>query len=376
MLVPEILKHSEYFSVGDYNGDRFRMVFNQLLETHSLKSLTPVWSRTLNKDFDKLVPGLDVAKIYTILSEKFNFKQLSMERNSGSRNYYLYNDYAIMNFNVYKDDKSLELNFTSLNNELFEEINNEIKTWFIGKQETYGKIFLLEVTHDQLLFKDVGTVGATLIRDNYAPKVTQSFDYLAQELAAKDPRGRLVILNGPPGGGKTFFIRGLAQETKGVLFALIMPHQISALTNPNTIPALLNLRNQYPDKGIVFIIEDGDTLIVPRDSGNMNEIAQLLNLSDGLLGSLLDLKFIVSTNADHLEIDDAIKRPGRMMRHVGFDALSFEQSAQIYTRLTGKDPVKAGLEPNKSYLLTNIYALTRETQTNFDIKPKKLGFNS
>jgi hypothetical protein len=53
---------------------------------------------------------------------------------------------------------------------------------------------------------------------------------------------------------------------------------------------------------ILFIIEDADDCLVPRGSGNVSTISSLLNYTDGIFGSMLDLRIIATTNAEKMEI--------------------------------------------------------------------------
>jgi SpoVK/Ycf46/Vps4 family AAA+-type ATPase len=373
MKIQDILKNADYQLVGSYDNGRLTHIFDQLLKNYAAKTLTTVWEKSFSKEINDLQPNFDYKKALEILkSDKFNFSLLYSFDSGKNKDFFLYNNIALIQLKSHVRDSYFQVELSSLDKPFYEELVKEIKTWFKVK-DIAGKIFLLEVQHDELSFNELGTIGMPLIRENYTQNINESYDYIVKELPNKDPRGRLVILNGFAGMGKTFLIRALAQDTKDCVFAVIMPHQLNSLTNPATIPALIQLRETYKGKSIVFIIEDGDSLIVTRDDGNVNQIAQLLNLSDGLLGSSLDLKFVVSTNADHIDIDEAIKRPGRLMRHVSFDKLSFEHSLRIYKRLRLTDSEYSGMV-DKSYSLAEIYALAKEADTNFDVKPKKLGF--
>ena len=89
---------------------------------------------------------------------------------------------------------------------------------------------------------------------------------------------------------------------------------------------------------LVLILEDADRVLVPRDNkqGSMNAISQVLNLGDGILGSVLDIRIGASTNANKVEMDPATRRPGRLCRYSAVDALSAKESSDALSRLTGK----------------------------------------
>lgn len=372
MTIPELLKNATLPPVGVYERNRLQMVFDQLLETYAVKALQPILCNHLTKNYSRKRIDVKTSDIIEALKSKFKFILLEKHITTYCSKFFLYNNSSVLMVEDYRTDERYEITLHSIENSEHHEIIKLLKSFF-DQDSTRGKIFLLEVVHDDLTFNDIGTMGASLIPENYSKEVLESFEYVKNELPKKDSRGRLVILNGPAGSGKTHLIRGLAQDTDNCVFALLMAHQVSQLASPNTIPALLALRNTYKDKAIVFVIEDGDDLIVTREEGNMSEIAQLLNLSDGILGNALDLKFVISTNADNIQVDDAIKRPGRLLRHLNVAYLNYDQSCKIYFRLTQKDPTEV-LKEDQKYLLTDLYALSRGSETKFDIKTKHLGF--
>jgi hypothetical protein len=372
MTIPELLKNAELNPIGDYERNRLLQAFLQLLDNYTILNLKPNLVSAYSKNYSQKLANLKTSDIVDTLKNKFNFILLSKKIYPNTSSYFLYNNYSLLVIDDHRTNERYEIELRSFDCPEHHETVKLIKSFFT-QDSTRGKIFLLEILHDDLCFNDIGTFGNSLTNENYSKDVLDSFDYVKNELPKKDPRGRLVILNGPAGSGKTHLIRGLAQDTDKCVFALLMAHQVVQLASPGTIPALLALRNTYKDKSIVFIIEDGDDLIVTRQEGNMGEIAQLLNLSDGILGNALDLKFVISTNADNIQVDDAIKRPGRLLRHLNVSYLSYEQSCEIYFRLTQKNPTEV-LKENQKYLLTDLYALSRGSETKFEIKPKRLGF--
>ena len=118
-------------------------------------------------------------------------------------------------------------------------------------------------------------------------------------------------------------VRGMVSDLDFV--SLLIPASlVSELDGPAFLPLLLDINRDEKDKPILIIIEDGDDCLVNREEGNnMSAISSLLNISDGILGSILDIKLVVSTNADIEDIDRAILRPGRLCAHMFVDPLKF-----------------------------------------------------
>ena len=50
---------------------------------------------------------------------------------------------------------------------------------------------------------------------------------------------------------------------------------------------------------------------------------------------MLDLRIIATTNAEKMEFDEALLRPGRLCRHVTVGEVSPAKAGEIYKRLTG-----------------------------------------
>jgi hypothetical protein len=188
----------------------------------------------------------------------------------------------------------------------------------------------------------VGRADLPLERDNYERSVISDYDHIVSQLNCKEPFGRLTILNGPPGTGKTYLVRGILNEVKNANVVLVPPNLIPDLAGPQMIRVLSELRPYSPDgsateiEPTILIIEDADQCLVERGSVNAAHISGLLNFGDGILGSLLDVRIIATTNADKLQIDKALLRPGRLCRLTNVGSVSEVRAKSIYKRLTNK----------------------------------------
>jgi len=237
-----------------------------------------------------------------------------------------------------------------------------------------GTIYMMVAGARGLEFHSVGLAGCKLERDNYATDVLVAYDRMKSELISVNPKGRLNILDGLPGCGKSFFIRGLLEEVKGACFVVVPAHYIAALSEPSAIAALTKFRKDNNDKPIVLIAEDADQCLIKREEGQISAVSAVLNIGDGLMGAVWDIRILATTNVSWIDLDPAIKRPGRLNTATSLKALDVDQANAVFKRLTGNDSNPF----TKPKLLAEIYqhANDGEWKTVEAKKENKMGFGA
>lgn len=175
-------------------------------------------------------------------------------------------------------------------------------------------------------------------------------------------RHGLVLLHGKSGTGKTTYIRHLIGKVKRK-FVFLPLHMAETLSNPELLPFLSE------NKNCILIIEDCEKLIVERENGQFhNEIATLLNLSDGLLNDALGIKLICTFNTAFSKIDQALTRKGRMVNRYEFKELDVHKANDLAEK---HDLPYNGLAPITIGDLFNI-----EKDNNMTgLKSKRIGFS-
>lgn len=165
-------------------------------------------------------------------------------------------------------------------------------------------------------FKDVA--GMEQLKD----KLTRDFVDIVQnrELAAQfqitPPNG--ILLWGPPGTGKTFISRKLAEES-GMLFSLIKPSDLGNVYihgSQSMIADLFTRSEELAAKnncGVLLVFDEFDSLVPKRgandDNNQANEVAEFLTrLNDCAEKNI----FVVATTNRIDAIDLAVVRKGRM----------------------------------------------------------------
>jgi hypothetical protein len=223
-----------------------------------------------------------------------------------------------------------------------------------------GTVFTLAKTLHGYNISRLGLAGTPIERLNYSRQVLAAYDHIVEDLNSDEPCGRLVILAGEPGTGKTYLVRSLLSEVPKASFIVVPPHLVEELGSPDILPSLTAAKDEI-EGPMILILEDADQCLVPRQqasnkNGNMNSISSLLNLGDGILGSVLDLRIIATTNAEAIEMDPAIRRPGRLCTYSHVGPLSSSEAAQVLSRLLGKKIA----EGTKENTLAEIYLKARK----------------
>ena len=180
---------------------------------------------------------------------------------------------------------------------------------------------------------------------NY-PTIDRELRRVFAEICGPEPFGRLVVLSGAPGTGKTRAIEGtlLSRQRKAILgpkaasggAVVIVPHDM--YKNLST-PELLSQIDEYVTSagtervGFTLLLEDADEALRCRTEGAASPVAALLNLADGILGRAHDLRIVATTNLTDQQMDPAVRRPGRLLAHIKVPMLSDEDAMRILNRL-------------------------------------------
>lgn len=182
---------------------------------------------------------------------------------------------------------------------------------------------------------------------NYGTGFNKTHDKIVEKLNARN--GRLFIFSGTAGSGKSTYLKHLSSIIDRE-FIFVPVNMADKLGSPDFITLLMG------KKEAVLILEDAEQAVQQRGTGGDDSaVATLLNLSDGILGSLLNVTIIVTFNADRSSLDRALLRKGRLAFDYDFGPLKIEDAQKLMKHLGKSDEVKAPMT------LADIYGSGEDT---------------
>ncbi len=213
------------------------------------------------------------------------------------------------------------------------------------------KIMLLSSSNGETFLNSVNYETSQLEAGNYMPDVSSVFNRVVEDINSTKPNGRIAIFYGPPGTGKTNLIKGIMKATPDVQHIIIPAEVLPNLSGPDLVNAFINAQEGRK----VLIVEDADDSLKTRKSGEASAVSNLLNLTDGIIGEVLNVFVIATTNIAEVDIDPAIVRLGRLSVMKELHELNRETASTAYHRLTG-----ATKEYARPVILAQVYADARK----------------
>jgi len=308
--------------------------------------------------FDKLITFVKDNKFKVIVNKR-----------DDDKSYLIYDNESCFIFVKDSNSKTTfnyELN--SFNDNKMKVITDFLKDNF-NRTEKKNYIYNITNTSSGLALSNIGAAKSNykLSKQNYSKAVLEQWYKVVKNIKSKKPTGRLTILHGDPGSGKSFLLKSLINDIKDVSFVLIQPAVFSKY-DINDIFCLLKSCGHK----IVLLVEDADSILADRKHNNENLVSNILNLTDGFMSDNLDLHIIATTNIKKLEIDAAYKRSGRLSAIIEVSHLSVEEANIAYSKIKNKN--KPDMIFEKPVTLADVFAAANGCEVEDKIK-KSIGFS-
>jgi SpoVK/Ycf46/Vps4 family AAA+-type ATPase len=177
-----------------------------------------------------------------------------------------------------------------------------------------------------------------------------------------DSSSNILLLIGPPGTGKTTFIRGLLSHTNSSAY-VTYDHEI--LEKDHIFAEFVGSESS------IMVLEDSDNFLKPRKDGN-TMMAKFLNLGDGLV-TTKGKKLIFSTNLPSIrDVDNALTRPGRCFGILNFSGLTYDEAKVLQKKLKLSHELQVK-DNHELYTLAEIFSNEQVLHDNNQIG-RKVGF--
>lgn len=214
------------------------------------------------------------------------------------------------------------------------------------------------------------------IERNYAESARSPLGHMMNSDFKPGAGGQLLLWWGPPGGGKTYALRALAQSWRDWcdIEYVVDPEQFFGDAT-YLMPVLLNMSASYSaspasgeERWRLLVFEDtGELLSADARTRAGQGLSRLLNVVDGFIGQGLRTLILITTNEEIDKLHPAVSRPGRCAVKAHFGSLSWAE-AREWAKANNVSL------PRGEYSLAELYALRDGFRNDEGTAGRPIGF--
>lgn len=184
-------------------------------------------------------------------------------------------------------------------------------------------------------------------RDRLAALIDPSFE--------PGETGRLLLLHGAPGTGKSTFLTTLAYQWKRHVELTVVSDPVALLSDMSYFMRVSLMRRPDERWGLI-VLEDSGSLFSPMAElqAGENRLGALLNATSGILGGASRSLIACTTNLPLESLHAAVSRPGRCMAAISFEAFP-EDEAMEWLIAKGRPDLASAVQGERT--LAELYGL-------------------
>lgn len=199
---------------------------------------------------------------------------------------------------------------------------------------------------------------------NYSSTVRNALSDLGT-ISPENLPGKMVLLHGPPGTGKTSFLRSLALEWKSWCDLEVVLDPEVLFNNSDYLIQLLSERRES-ERWTMLLLEDCDELIRKEAKAISGQsLSRLLNSTDGFIGYGHNLIVGITTNEPLETLNEAVMRNGRCLAKVQVPPLTQSEA------IAWLDDPEVATAVKGDTTLADLFALKHQTKVITEEKPEE-----